>query len=84
MNLQAILQELHANRRQIDEAILALERLATGERSKRRGRPPKWMPRDAPAATVQKRKGRTFTAAQRKAAADRMRKVWAAKKKAKG
>ena len=81
MNIHSMLQELYANRTQIDEAILVLERLATGQRGKRRGRPPKWMSESASAAPAPKKKGRTFTAAQRKAAADRMRKMWAAKKK---
>jgi hypothetical protein len=58
---------------------------------KRRGRPPKnplavaTSAASAPvaaAASTTKKKGRTFTAAQRKAAAERMRLRWAARKKA--
>ena len=37
-----MLAELRAERDQLAEAILVLERLAGG-RGKRRGRPPKWM-----------------------------------------
>jgi hypothetical protein len=37
-----MLTELRAEREQIEEAILSLERLARG-RGKRRGRPPAWL-----------------------------------------
>ena len=42
MDVAKILAELRAEREQIEEAILSLERLAQG-RGKRRGRPPAWM-----------------------------------------
>ena len=42
MDVAKILAELRVEREQIEEAILSLERLASG-RGKRRGRPPKWM-----------------------------------------
>ena len=42
MDVTKILAELRLERTQIEEAILSLERLATG-RGRRRGRPPKWM-----------------------------------------
>ena len=42
MNISAILAELRAEREQLEEAILSLERLAAGT-GKRRGRPPAWM-----------------------------------------
>jgi hypothetical protein len=45
-----MLAELHAEREQVEEAILVLERIALG-RGRRRGRPPKWM-------TGMKRRGR--------------------------
>jgi hypothetical protein len=57
MNLIHIISQLRAERQQLDEVILALERLARAGR-KRRGRPFKWM------AAGQKRK----TAAAKKAA----------------
>jgi hypothetical protein len=42
MDVSKILAELKAEREQIEEAILSLERLARG-RGKHRGRPPAWM-----------------------------------------
>jgi hypothetical protein len=42
MDVSKILVELKAERQQIEEAILSLERLARG-RGRRRGRPPAWM-----------------------------------------
>jgi len=54
MDVSKILAELREERQQIEEAILSLERLATG-RGKRRGRPPAWM---ATATTTGKRRGR--------------------------
>jgi hypothetical protein len=42
MDMNKMLAELRAEREQISEAIVVLERLAAGQR-KRSGRPPKWM-----------------------------------------
>ena len=42
MEIDKMLAELRAERAQLAEAILVLERLATG-RGKRRGHPPAWM-----------------------------------------
>jgi len=42
MDVSKILAELKAEREQIEEAILSLERLARG-RGRRRGRPPAWL-----------------------------------------
>lgn len=42
MQLNKILEELRRQRQQIDEAILSLERLASGG-APRRGRPPAWL-----------------------------------------
>lgn len=56
MDVTKILAELKAEREQIENAILTLERLAQG-RGKRRGRPPAWLA-SAPEAPVQKRRGR--------------------------
>ena len=50
MDIAKMLAELRAERDQLAEAILTLERLAAG-RGKRRGRPPAWM-------TAVKRRGR--------------------------
>ena len=52
MDVTKILAELKAEREQIEEAILSLERLAQG-RGRRRGRPPSWM-----SETTVKRRGR--------------------------
>jgi protease II len=50
MEIQKMVAELRAERDQLAEAILILERLAAGH-GRRRGRPQKWM-------TVVKRRGR--------------------------
>jgi len=50
MDIGKMLADLRAERDQIEEAIVTLERLAAG-RGKRRGRPPKWI-------TEVKRRGR--------------------------
>lgn len=42
MDIEKVLAKLRENRQQIDEAIVALERLAGGQQ-RRRGRPPKWL-----------------------------------------
>jgi len=42
MDVSRILEDLKAERQQIEEAIVSLERLAHG-RGRRRGRPPAWM-----------------------------------------
>jgi hypothetical protein len=38
-----MLAELQQERAQIEEAIIVMERLASGQRGKRRGRPPAWI-----------------------------------------
>ncbi len=61
MDVHKILGDLRREREQIEEAILTLERLATG-RGRRRGRPPAWMSQlknaEPKAATEPKRRGR--------------------------
>jgi hypothetical protein len=42
MDINKMLADLKAEREQLEEAIMTLERLARG-RGKRRGRPPAWM-----------------------------------------
>jgi hypothetical protein len=64
----------------------ALSILTGGAAIKRRGRPrkdsmPDWVTSNGATATPPARKKRTFSPAQRKAAAERMRKMWAEKKK---
>jgi hypothetical protein len=53
MDVSKILAELKAEREQIEEAILSLERLARG-RNRGPGRPPNWMAE----ITTPKRRGR--------------------------
>lgn len=55
MDVTKILADLRAERAQIEEAILSLERLARG-RGRRRGRPPSWMSAGEPQPP--KRRGR--------------------------
>jgi hypothetical protein len=55
MDILKMLAELRGEREQIEEAIIALERLARGQ-GKRRGRPPAWMAGVKPDAP--KRRGR--------------------------
>jgi ABC-type transporter Mla subunit MlaD len=59
MDISKILEELRAEREQVEMAIISLERLGAAQ-GKRRGRPPKWMS-EANASTeavVPKRRGR--------------------------
>jgi len=55
MDVLKMLAVLREERAQIEEAIMAIEHLASG-RGKRRGRPPAWM--SAHAGGVVKRRGR--------------------------
>lgn len=61
MDVHKILGDLRREREQIEEAILTLERLASG-RGRRRGRPPAWMAQirsaEISAAPETKRRGR--------------------------
>ena len=77
MPLDTVLALLIAERDKINRAIEVLQ-----GGTKRRGRPPKAL--SAPAEVKPQRKTRTFSAAQRKAASERMRKMWEARRKAKG
>lgn len=77
-----MLADLRAEREQIEQAILTVERLAAGTRGKRRGRPPKWMAavnhEAVEAATFSTK--RKVSAAARKRMAAAQKKRWAAKK----
>jgi hypothetical protein len=58
MDVNTILKQLRDERTQLEEAILALERLQIGS-GRRRGRPPKWMQALQPVEPVMpKRRGR--------------------------
>jgi hypothetical protein len=82
MPTEHIVALLIQERDKLNRAIEALQGPA-----KRRGRPPKSasvsVPSSAVATPTSARKKRTFTAAQRKEQAARMKRYWAAKKKAK-
>ena len=54
MDILKMLADLRAEREQVEEAIIAIERLAAGTRGERRGRPPAWMA----AVSAPKRRGR--------------------------
>ena len=77
MNLTKAIAELQEERTRIDQAIQVLSQF--GSVTKRRGRPPKWL---AEVKTTRQHKGRS--AAARKAQSKRMKKYWAAKRKAQG
>jgi len=76
MPTEHIIALLIAERDKLNRAIEALQ-----GPTKRRGRPPKLSTATAEASSEPKKRGRTFTAAQRKAAAERMRQRWATKRK---
>ena len=85
MATEQILQMLIAER---DRLNVAIEALGGGTTTKRRGRPPKdqslanapaWVTGNKP---ERKKHSRVFTVAQRKQQALRMKKYWAAKKRA--
>jgi hypothetical protein len=79
-----MLSELRAEHRQIEEAILVLQRVATGGGGKRRGRPPKWMTQtasgDASSSAAPTRTRKPFSAATRKRMAEAQRKRWAVRR----
>jgi hypothetical protein len=81
MDILKMLAELRAEREQIEEAMVALERLARGQ-GKRRGRPPKWMSGAAgtPAEAGAPRRKRVVSPEARARMAAAQRKRWAAKR----
>lgn len=84
MDTQQILQLLIAERDRLNAAISVLQ---GGTTSKRRGRPPgsrNGVSAAATAPTPAMKHTRTFTPAQRKKQAQRMKRYWAARKKATG
>lgn len=70
VDVTRILAELRAERAQLEEAILSLERLARG-RGKRRGRPPAWLSPEisAPVPEAPRRRGRPPGSKNKNAAA---------------
>jgi hypothetical protein len=71
-----MLSDLRAERQQIEEAILVLERLASSG-GRRRGRPPKWMAQVQPEVATSIRKKSVFSLATRQKMAAAQRRRWA-------
>ena len=82
MDIHRILAELRSEKERLEEAILTIERLASGHLGKRRGRPPKWMASVKEATTLIEapKKRRKFSAATRKRMAEAQKKRWASRK----
>jgi hypothetical protein len=82
VDVHRILAELRAEKQRLEEAILTVERLASGHMGKRRGRPPKWMASVNAAAgpPPEPKTKRRFSAATRKRMAEAQRKRWATRK----
>jgi len=80
MSTDHILSLLISERDRLNRAI---EVLQGGAAVKRRGRPPKntFVTNGASGSAPTKKRARTFTAAQRKKQAERMKAYWAAKKR---
>ena len=78
MNITQMPLDLRAERDQIEEALIVLQRLAAGK-GRRRGRPPLWMSQGS-ACGDGKRKPRVFSLATRKEMAAAQRRRWAARK----
>lgn len=76
-----MLAELRQERERLGEAILVLERLASGGH-KRRGRPPKWMTATSQQNDSTQRKRKRFSAATRKKMAEAQKRRWAGIRKA--
>ncbi len=77
MDVTKMIAELRSQRDQLDEAILALERMIRGT-GKRRGRPPKWLSEanaEEPVKKERKRK-RVVSAEARKRMAEAQRRRW--------
>jgi hypothetical protein len=66
MDINKILDELKAEREQVEMAIVSLERLGSAQ-GKRRGRPPKWLSEVTAAAAAPKRRGRPPGSGRKKA-----------------
>jgi hypothetical protein len=82
MDFDALLAQLRTEREMLEEAILAMERLARGS-GKRRGRPPKWLAEqkaDPGQEAPRPKKKRAISAEARQRMAEAQRKRWAAKR----
>jgi hypothetical protein len=84
VDVAKMLDDLRARRDQIEDVMLALTRLNTGER---RGRPPKWLAeakKQDPAQEVPKKPKRFISPEARQRMAEAQRKRWAAERKSQG
>jgi len=83
MDIVKMLSDLRSERERLQEAILAIERLAAGG-GKRRGRPPKWMSNlnSTETSLSQPTPKRTVSAAVRKRMAAAQKRRWATIRKA--
>jgi len=82
MELTKVIAELRAERAAIDEALLALERIARAAGTKRRGRPPSWLAAATAAASssdapAEPRKKRVLSPEVRTKMAEAQKKRWA-------
>jgi hypothetical protein len=82
MDILKMISELRAERENIEQAIIALERVARSG-GKRRGRPPKWMTDGVPTATkAEEKRKRVFSAKTKRKMALAQKRRWAAARKA--
>jgi hypothetical protein len=83
MELTKVIAELRAERAAIDEALVALDRIARTTTAKRRGRPPAWLAATTGAMPVEgeTRKKRSLSPEVRKKMAEAQKKRWAAYRK---
>ena len=82
MDFDALLAQLRTEREMLEEAILALERLARGA-GKRRGRPPRWLTLHRAEASPQAspaKDQRVISFESRKRMAEAQRKRWTVKR----
>jgi len=84
MDIVKIIAELRSQRAAIEEALIALERLAQAN-GKRRGRPPAWL-KEARAADAKptKEKASLISPEARKRMSEAQKKRWASLRKANG
>ena len=80
MDILKMISELRAERENVEQAIMALERVARSG-GKRRGRPPKWMTEGVPTAAVSEdKRKRVFSAETNRKMALAQKRRWAARK----
>jgi hypothetical protein len=89
MELTKVIAELRQERAAIDEALIALDRIARATAGKRRGRPPAWLAAKAvaeagvEAMAAEPKKKRNLSPEVRRKMAEAQKKRWAAYRKEK-